>query len=336
MYSNDDFAHYIFENKSYISFPEIVEFYRGIARDIDDILVMLTKDLNDAIITVDQKVGLPKDMNPFDVIKWRPTDESILKVKSEIGDGVNRSKLPKEIKDNYADRGYDYSKPYNQTVQKIMEEYSLSILIHKIRASSVALRNSDYASPESKKNLLKEIMKAWEELSKVLIALTPILANNGAAVFDGAGFILAGNSWGDTFEQRLNKIVQCNPTNVICFFKDYLSSNKMGPLLYEMFKNEERALPKHELALFLVYERPNGWKNMIGEYISSIHKNSFYLFDIINSLRSQYRYSFSTQKELNEMEYLIKMGFAKHEKGIKSPGRKSIENIPSSVIPQRK
>lgn len=334
MHSNEEFANYIFNEKIYISFPELIEFYTGIDRNRDDAIEILIEDLKSATDTVEAKVGLPENMNPFELIKWKPTDASIKEIQSEIGEDVNQSKLPVEVKDKYADRNYDQNKAYNQTVQKVLHEYSLVVLMQKIRASSVALRNSDYVSPELKKELLKEIFRAWEEISKVLIALSPILASRGHAVFEGAGFILAGD-WGETFEQRLNYVLQCNPTNVVGFFKDYLYSNKMGPLLYDNLDNESNPLRKHELALFLVFERPNGWKEQISKYISNVHKNSFYLFDIFNALRSQYKYSFASNKELSEMKYLIKMGLAKHHHGIKSPGIQAIKKISDKIIPKR-
>ncbi len=335
MHSNEDFAKYIFNEQVYISFPEIIEFYTGIDRNRDDALKILIADIRNANDIVESKVGLPEKMNPFDSIKWKPTDKSIEGIKEEIGEDVNQSKLPVEVKDKYADRDYDQTKAYNQTVQTVLHDYSLVVLMQKIRASSVALRNSDYVSPEIKKELLSEIMRSWEQISKVLIAMSPILASKGHAAFEGAGFILAGY-WGDTYVQRLNRVIQSNPTNVVGFFKDSLYSNKMGPLLYDNLKKETNPIRKHELALFLVFERPNGWKEQIAKYISLIHKNSFYLFDIFNALRSQYKYSFASAKELSEMEYLIKMGLAKHQKGIKSPGMQAIRKISDKVIPNRK
>ena len=334
MHSDESFAKYIFKNEKYISFPELIEFYTGIDRSRDDALRVLIKDIKSTCDTVERKVGLPSDMNPFDSIKWRPSDKSIDVIKEEIGENVNKSKLPVEVKDKYADRDYDHKKPYNQTVQTVLQEYSLIVLMQKIRASSVALRNSDYVSPEIKKELMSEIMRSWEQVSKVLIAMSPILASKGYAAFEGQGFILAGD-WGNSFEKRFNRVIQCIPTNVVAIFKDYLFSNKMGPLLYDNLKNETSSIRKHELALFLVLERPNGWKNQVSNYITSIHKNSFYLFGIFNALRSQYKYSFASSKELSEIEYLIKMGLAKHQKGIKSPGIKAIKSISNKVLPKR-
>ena len=334
MHNNKEFAKYIFQEKIYISFPELIEFYTGIDRNRADALEILIKDLREATDNVESKVGLPEAMNPFELIKWEPSNESIQSIQDEIGEDVNQSKLPTEVKDKYADRNYDQNKAYNQTVQKILHDYSLLVLMQQTRASAVALRNSDYVNPEIKKQLLNEILRSWKEISKVIFAISPILADRGYAVYEGAGFILNGY-WGKTIGQRLSQIIQIIPINVVGFFKDYLFSNKMGPLFHTNFNSETNSLMKHELALLLVLERPNGWKEDIKKYISNINKNSFYLFDIFNTLRSQYKYSFASSKEISEMKYLIKMGIAKHHQGIKSPGIKVIKKIPDKILPKR-
>ncbi len=75
--------------------------------------------------------------------------------------------------------------PYDQTINKIFREYSLVILFKNLKASSRALRNSDYASPSIKKQLLSEIVRGWEQICNVLVALAPILASEGQANFEG-------------------------------------------------------------------------------------------------------------------------------------------------------
>jgi hypothetical protein len=178
------------------------------------------------------------------------------------------------------------------------------------------------------------ITQGWEQLSKVLLALTPILASKGRAAFEGAGFELAGD-FGETFEQRVNRIIQVNLTNVVGLFRDDLFSNKIGPLIFDVARNETNELRKHTLMLLLVFERPSGWKEQVQKYIVDVSKNSFYLYDIVNALRSKYRFAFADEKELNEMAYLIKMGLAKHEFGEKKPNLKSIGRIKNDNLPVR-
>jgi hypothetical protein len=206
--------------------------------------------------------------------------------------------------------------------------------MQKIKASSRALRNSDYVEPEIKKEILTSILKGWEEISKVLLAMTPMLATKGEAAFEGAAFTLCGD-FGSTFEERVNRIIQANPSNVVGYFKDDLFSSKLGPLLYEQFKNEKNAMIKHQLALLLIYTRPREWKKHIEEYIINIPKDSFYLYNSVNALRSKYRFDFLTDLEIKETSYLIKMGLAKNHFGDKKPAFNKIVKISNDNLPKR-
>jgi len=334
MHRSPEFALYIFEEAKYISYPEIIEFYTGIDRNRSDALIVLINDLRNTCDIVSSKVALPEDLDPFKFAQWRPTIENITKIQNELNDDVQSSKLPNEVKDRYADRCYDQTRPYNQSVNTILQEYSVVVLMQKIKASSVALRNSDYVSPELKKEMLNEIMRSWSQLSNVLFVLSPVLASQGYASFEGVGFILTGD-FGSTFDEKLNHIIQVNPTNIVGLFKDYLYSGKMGPLLFDHFSNEKNELKRHKLALLFIFEKPRGWKKQIEDYIGSISKNSFYLFDIFNTLKAQYRFGFVSTSELNEMKYLIKMVFAKHELGTRKPGYDAIKRISDKIIPNR-
>jgi len=334
MHNNSDFANYIFSSKKYISFPEIIEFYTGIDRNRTDALTILARDTQETCDIVKAKVQLPDNMNPFNLIRWHPTEEQIEKVQQDISENVMSSGLPDSLKDRHADKTYNQLKPYNQTIHSIFEEYSVLTLMQKIRASSRALRNSDYVNPDVKKLIFSEILRSWSQISNVLLALTPMLATKGEAAFEGAMFELAGD-FGDTDQERINMIIQCIPTNVVGFFKDDIFSSKIGPLIYDQFIKETDALKKHHMALLFIFSRPRDWKKYIEEYISSVSKSSFYLYDVVNALRSRYRYDFVDPKGLKEIEYLIKMGLAKHEFGGKKPGLHEIVKISNSNIPKR-
>ena len=166
-------------------------------------------------------------------------------------------------------------------------------------------------------------------------ALAPIMASKGKASFDGAGFELDNGNWGDTVEEKLNRIIQANPTNVVGFFKDDLFSSKIGPLLYKEFNEETSAIKKHHLALMIIFERPKDWKKQIEEYIVSLPKNSFFLYDSVNALRGKYRFGFLEDGQLKEIEYLIKMGLAKHHFGVKKPLLDKITKISNDALPKR-
>ncbi|MBK8241836.1 MAG: hypothetical protein IPK88_00265 [Saprospiraceae bacterium] len=144
-----------------------------------------------------------------------------------------------------------------------------------------------------------------EAISESIIALSPIMAIKGKAAFQGAAFELDGN-FGETFEERLNTIVQVLPTNVVGYFQDDLYSPKIGPLFYDCFNDEKNELMKHQQALLIIFKRPNGWKIQIENYITSINKNSYYLYDTVNALRTKYRFDFVNQDELKSIKYLAK------------------------------
>ena len=334
MHNDSSFKDYIFSSKTYSSFPEIIEFYTGIDRNRDDALEILLNDIIATKLIVEDKLGIKGDINPLKNASWKPSEDDIDKIQEEIGENVIASNLPDTVKDQYLDKKYDQIRPYNQSIVKIFEEYSLHNLMQQVRASSTALRNSDYSNPLLKKQLLIEIYQCWKQLSKVLFAISPIMASKGKASFEGAAFELNGD-FGETFEERLNSIIQVLPTNVVGYFQDYLYSPKIAPLFYDCLNNEEDELIKHQQALLIIFKRPNGWKQQIENYIVSIKKNSYYLFDTVNTLRSRYRYDFASDSELKSIEYLIKLGLAKHHFGGKKPGLSQIVKIANSNLPKR-
>jgi hypothetical protein len=336
MHDDKNFADFIFASKKYLSFPEIIEFYTGIDRNRSDALLILKNDIQQTCNLVFNKVGMPDNINPFLQMHWHPTEEHIEKMQEEFGESVRNSGLPDEVKDRYADKNYNQLRPYRQlvTIQNIFEEYSLYNLMQEIKATSRALRNSDYADPELKKELLDEILRSWLQLSKVLFALAPVLAARGNAGFAGASFMLNGD-FGNTFKERLRSIIFVNLTNVVGFFRDDIYSGKIGPLLYCRFDKETNPLIKHQLALLIIFGRPREWRQQIDKYIVALPKDSFYLYDIVNTLRAQYRFAFVNENELREIGLMIKKGLAKHEFGIKNPGLDKIKLILNSNLPKR-
>ncbi len=335
MHHNSEFAEYIFENQRYANYPEIIEFYTGIDRRRDDALNIMVKDLRDSCNKVQEKCGLPDGLNPYKFAKWRPSAATLDHMKNEMADGVKSSNLPASIKDDYADRLYDRTKPYDQDIRNILAEHSLVYMVQTMIASARALRNSDYVNPDLKRELLHEIMRCWEQVSKVLITLLPLLIKHGAASFGGYGFYLRGN-FGEKPEDRLQNILRVMPRNIVNWYEEDLFSQKMGPLLFDRLSNETNDLTRHEIILMLISQRPREWKNKVVQYITSIKKDSFYLYDLYENLRNQYRYSFAKHQELTDMKYLIKMAIAKHETGSTMPSIGLISQKKfNSCIPDR-
>lgn len=209
-------------------------------------------------------------------------------------------------------------------------------MMRAVSAGARALRNSDYVDPEVKRLLLSEILRCWEQTSRVLLVLLPILAEEGQATFDGAKFLVDGD-FGDSLNKRIMGILVQIPNNVVRWSKDDLFSPKMGPLLLDHFNNESNELRRHELAILLIFQRPRGWATPIEKYIASVGKNSFYLLDIYQVLRGQYQYAYASRRTLGDIAHLIKMAGAKHVTGNKAPGPKLIKKVKFSegVIPSR-
>jgi hypothetical protein len=249
-----------------------------------------------------------------------------------ISDGVKISNLPTSVKDKYADRSYEPARPYYQDIRNILYDYSLLILMQVVKAASRALRNSDYVSPDIKRQLFDEIGEAWEQILRVLVALTPLLATNKLATFAGANFLLTGN-WGDTPENRFNNILSALPANVVIWFKNDLFSHKMGPLLIERSNTEDNDLKKHNTILLLIMQRPRNWLPQVQKYIESISKNSFYLMDVYLRLCVEYEYSFASHDTLREIKFLIKVAAAKHIVG--TIGEKARNKVSDKAVPKR-
>jgi hypothetical protein len=334
MHHNNEFAEFIFEDMRYTRYPEIIEFYTGIDRRREDALKILIDDIRTTYKKLQTKCGLPDDLNPFRLMEWKPSTKMIEKMENEISNGILESNLPAVVRDQFADRQYDQTKPYQQEIRDFLNEYSVILLMEAVKAAARALRNSDYADPDIKRQLLQEIMLSGEQLAKVLLVISPALAINEYANFEGASFLL-NSDFGKTPDERWKRIIAAIPFNIVSWFKDDIFSQKMGPLLIERFLKDDNELRRHILILFLIYQRPRDWKTQVESYISNAAKNSFYLMDVYISLCTQYSYSYASSNTLHEIEYLIKMAAAKHSTGHKKPGVKLIKKVADSVLPNR-
>jgi hypothetical protein len=335
MLQSQSFADYIFTNSNYVSYPEIIEFYTGIDRRRNDALNVMISDLDSINKLVESKCSFPNDFNIYDKAKWLPTDEQLVGMLEEVAQTVSASGLPDELKDEYADRSYNRSRPLHQSFEDIIEDYALLKLFKCIKASSSALRNSDYASKELKEKLLRLIFESWSLFNKVLIALSPLLAKQGQARVDGMSFYITDEDFNGSIEQKLNGLISAFPSNVCIWFVDELFSKKMGPLIKNSIKDFDEKLIQHYLHILLINKKPSGWETFIEKYIIDEDKNSYYLNDIFRCLKAEYKYSFTSNKNLALLRDLIKMTAAKHQLGLKKPSQKHIKNLPDNVVPKR-
>ncbi len=332
MLQDEEFKNYIFENRNYVNFPEIIEFYTGIDGRRKDAINILHKDLNMLIERVENKIGIKEEFNPFENIFWNPSDSSIELMRKDILEKVKNSNLPTLIKDQHLDSNYNSEAPYNQTIHNFFNDYSVLSLLQSIRASSLALRNSNYIDPEIKEKMIYSIFSGWEIMAKVLFWLSPGLAHDGNALYDGLYVWLANNNLEDTFQDRIKKIYLSIPINVVNNFKNDLSSMKMGPLFFECLNNNKATLiQKHFIAHFLISEKPMGWQKEMFNFLNSLHRNSYILGDLYDSIRSEIKNGFVPKSELSDLKLLCSIVVAKHEKDSKKV-KTGFKGIPKNFM----
>jgi hypothetical protein len=330
MLHNQEFSQFVMMDCNYLDYPELIEFYSGIDRRRDDLIKVLKDDLVDITNIVIKKCSLPTNFNVLDYAKWVPSEESIREVNEQVANGVLNSNLPDEIKDNYADNEYSRTKPLSQGIGSILADYSVLRMMKCITSCSKVLRNSSYANVKLKHEILDQIILSWNELSKVLISIAPILNQYGKATVEGASFRLLGY-FGETEEERLKTIIQLAPSNINKWFCNDIYSGKLGTMLIKRAESEDNQMDKHLLNLLIITKRPEGWARYIEEYIHTTDKNSFYLMDLFHNIRGEYQYSFASGSSLKQMKELIKKSLAKHIFG----NEKKIGKIKDSNLPVR-
>jgi hypothetical protein len=313
MNMNKEFFKKVCEHKKYIDFPEIMEFYTGIDRNKEDALIILKQDLNETLLKVRNKVNIPDNINPYKSITWNPDISTLEKAEEKIGENVISSGLPDEVKDKYDDKHYNQLRPYNQVINSVIRDYSFLVLMRQITATSRALRNCDFVDANIKKDLLGIITQSWNEINKLLIVLSPLLAEKGNVAFEGAKFHLEEGAFEiDNPDEKRLAVLLAVPTNVVKLFKDDLFSHKMGPLLIDKAINETNSLIKHELMMLIIAERPKGWNRVIDNYIISLDKNSFFLYDILGVLEYNQTYNSTEIGDKRIIELLASKCRAKH------------------------
>lgn len=252
----------------------------------------------------------------------------------QLVENVQNSKLPDEIKDVVADKNYDSVKPYNQTITKFFEEYEVQNLMNLTRSASRALRNSEFILSQLKEELSNSIFKAWQEITRVIFLIAPMLAKNGFGGVGGARFQLTDN-FPKEYSECLNQILVMVPFNIMDWYKDDFFSDKLI-LLYKKYMLEfPDPTVRHIIALTISSGRPEKWQECIHEYIGSVDKNSYYLGNLYNSLGHNYSIKIMAQKELKQTENLIKSCWAKHKTGSPLPGRGTIAKVPDNALPKR-
>jgi hypothetical protein len=326
MHHNSNFAKFVLDNGRYTAFPEIIEFYTGIDRRRSDAVVHLTDDLNRMNSEFLERTGIPKDFNPYEYALWTPNEDSLNEMQRQVADCVAESALPAKVKDSIADKMYDRSKPYNQELAKFIDESSLRQMVQAMKGAARALRNSDHVSPEAKTKLLEEVLLCWIRVCQVVALISPILAAQGRATFEGMGFYL-GKSFDltESIEDRWNVLMTVIVDNIVRLYQEDIFSKKMGKLFSSYIQAHEGSLGELMVLLVMASQRPPGWETEIESFIVRSKKNSFYLNRIFFTLLNEFKTSFSTERTRQQLRRLAGMAVAKHDTGAKHPNIKLVE-----------
>jgi predicted MPP superfamily phosphohydrolase len=333
MHHDAEFAEFILAERRYSAFPEIVEFYAGIDRMRTDAIVRLTKDLDSMDADFLQRSGMPAGFSPFKNAQWAPTDEAVEKLKKELGDSLAESQLPAVVKDAIADKKYNRAKPYNQALARFINESSLIQMVQAMKGAARALRNSDHVSPNAKAELLERVLRCWVRVCQILVVLSPVLAEQGRAGFEGMSFYL--DKTFDKLEtpaKRWKALLTCIVDNIITWYHQDIFSKKMGALFSNYVKAHPVELGELLVLLVLAKQRPPGWEREIERFIVREHKNSFALSRVFVALSEEFKVSFSTEQTRQQLRYLAAMAIAKHATGSKYPNTQLIEKAAKQVL----
>lgn len=322
MKCSEDFKKYMIENCHILYESEMIDFYSATDRTRSDIAELLCQELINVSSEVHVNIGIPDDYSPYLSLKWAMNETSKGITVDALETQVMQSRLPVEIKDAIADKNYDSIRPYHQTIDRFFEEYAVKNLISITHSAACALRNSDFISPESKTNLANAIFYAWKEISRVIFAITPLLAKNGYGGIGGMRFTLT-DGFPDEFKECVKTIIINVPYNIILWFKDDIYNHKTAELYYRYMLDSGDAFISHLMAMLIVECRPDGFKNELEKYVIKQPKNSYYLGNLFNNLRRVYSTGYMTKTELNQTKQLITDCWKKRQ------------HLPENLIPYR-
>lgn len=313
MTKSEDFTKFILSDQNYINFPEIIEFYTGYDRNRNDAADIVTKDITDVTLKVHDDVGLSNDFNPFAHLKLQLSDDQVEKALGQLDANLQRSKLPTDIKDAMTDMSYNPSRPYYQSVNKVFESYSINYLQEMIAIASKALRNSDYIEPEKKVALIKAITSSWLNIVKVITLMAPALSKEGRADYRGFSLALAEGfeNFKDDPKATLIKIISSIPENLMRWYKDNIYSTKLSQLFYDTISKETNPVIRHLLICMVIYEQPDGWFEVVKNYLNMVGYNSFYFGNTMSSMDFIYRVGVMSETNINRTRSLLMLGYTK-------------------------
>lgn len=327
---NDDeeLKDFIIKKKNYIHYPEILEFYTGKDRKRKDAVDFMCNDLHIATESVRQNVAWPEDLNIFSLLKCRQTEEQKIRLIENLDNNVKRSKIPDEIKDAVEDETYSPATPFDQSVRKFFEDYSISYLIQSIHIASKTFRNSDYVEKTSKDALLAAILDSWKVFVQILCTIAkPLSIKRGISYGDTYFELLDDEKQDETPDRKLMKIIIAIPRNVMTFYKNDMYSDKNGKTILQAFDKETDKIKKYLLACVIVMERPVAWESHITQYIAQIGQNSYYLGNLKDIMLFAYNYYEMSSTEQKQLKLMIQRAVLKLETGINNPMPRDLKRV---------
>ena len=331
MHHDGVFREFMLKDKMYMNAPEVVEFYSGIDRRRSELIDVLINDMSELNEKFEIRTGINSNFQPFDLLEWRPKEDSIKKLKENLIQESNKTSLPDTVKDRIADRSYDRRKPYNQDLQHFLEESSLAQCRQVMMAAARALRNSDYVSSERKSILFNEITRSWAKWNQVLFLLSPVLANRDIAQFEDVSFKTDNSFDVISDEDMWYAVLSSIPQYVVfCHDKDVYSP-RMLPLFVKKIEETEQLSVKFMLVSLISHYRPQGWNEIVRKYVITENKNSYYLSRLLDVLRFEYRCGFVNESGKKEIFELMSVIVSKHNTGAKNPNKKLAGRMKSIV-----
>lgn len=331
MRHDEEFRQLVLKDRNYVNYSEIIEFYSGIDGKRTDAMETLLSDLVLLIDQVGKQIGIERSFDPLSPLSWNPSNEFIQQARSQIAERVESSNLPADIKDKHADGHYQSVAPYDQSIRKFLNDYSVLSLLHSLKAAARALRSSPFVEVELKHKVASAILQGWEEISRVIFWLTPLLTTEGRATHDGFALRLS-EGFSENIDKRLKQIIISNPSNVVRMLGGDLASKKIGPLLNECFHATDSKLQKHMIALFVATVRPIGWFEATLNYINLLHPRSFYLGNLFGCLGAEIALGSLEQGEEAELKQLIGAVLSKREYAPKISDKVAKEIAPDRVL----
>jgi hypothetical protein len=289
----------------------------------------MCEDLKRATESVKMKVGWPENLNLFDFLKCQQSEIQKEKIIQNLESGVKTSNVPSTLKDSFEDETYDPSRPFDQSVRKFFEDYSVNYMMQSIHIASKTFRNSDYVDRQSKDKLLNAILESWKVAVQILWTIAKPLSLHGIISYDDTTFELIDDTKeeNDTLNDKLIRIIVTIPRNIMIHFKNDMYSDKNGKTIIQVFERETDKIKKYLLACVIVMERPLGWSNCISQYIAQVGQNSYYLGNLKDIMLFIYNFYEIDPKDFSALKTLIKRAAIKLETGNNNPMPRDLQRI---------